>query len=133
MIWMLSAAFLGLIVGYISHAYQKPFLTGLFLISPIALILHSRVLLPLAAAANGLDGLDRLEGVDPITLSLELFRLFPENTQSAVIIFAITIFIGRLATWFHSILTAEPEVEETKLERKNRILTQYNKKDGLPN
>ena len=125
MFWILGAVLLGLGVGYFSYAFQKLFLGAMVLALPIFGIVYFRVLLPLARVSGLGQG-------DPITVILEIIGLAPQNVQSAITIFPIAAFGGRLITWIYAKFIARAGVEETKAERRKRILEQYGYKDGMP-
>jgi len=129
MIWIIGAILAGLMMGYISYAFQKAFFALMAAAIPIFGIIYFKVLLPLAKVAGGAAGLGQ---GDPITLIMALIGQLPQDMQSAIIIFPMAAFGGRLLTWIHAKFIAKPAVEETKADRKKRILEQYGYKDGLP-
>ena len=126
MIWILGAVLLGLMIGYISYAFQKAFLGAMVLSLPIVGLIYFRVLLPLARVSGLGQG-------DPITVILEMMSLLPQDIQSAITIFPMAAFGGRLIVWAYAKFISKPAVEETRSDRKKRILEQYGYKDGFPN
>jgi len=129
MIYILSAVLLGLGMGYFSYAFQKLFFAMMAASLPIIGIVYFKVLVPLAKVAGGAAGLG---SGDPITLITTLIGQLPQDMQSAIIIFPMAAFGGRLITWIHAKFIVKPAEEETKSDRKKRILEQYGYKDGLP-
>ena len=125
MFWILGAVLLGLTIGYISYAFQKAFLGAMALSLVVFGAVYFRVMLPLARVSGLGQG-------DPITVILELIGLLPQDIQSAITLFPIAAFGGRLITWVYAKFIAKTAVEETKVDRKNRILEQYGYKDGMP-
>ena len=125
MIWIIGAVILGLLIGYISHKFQKAFLGMLVLSVPVIFILYVRVFVPLAKVSG-------LGSGDPISVMTALLSLLPQDIQSAVTIFPMAIFGGRFVTWLYAKFIVKPTAEESKSDRRKRILQQYGYEDGMP-
>lgn len=129
MLYIALAICLGLGVGYFSYAFQKAFFALMAAVIPIFGIVYFKVLLPLAKVTGGAAGLGH---GDPITLIMALIGQLPQDMQSAIIIFPMAAFGGRLLTWIYAKFIAKEAGEESQADRRKRILQQYGYKDGLP-
>lgn len=107
-------------IGWLSLEHTKLFV-GLFFASISIIFFAIKLLIPFAAVASG-GGLGN--GTVWALIGI-LFNTLPDVVQNPILILPFGFFAGRISAWvFHQFFYVEPD-EETKSERKTRILSNY--------
>ena len=129
LIWGAGAAILGLFLGYLGFLYSK-LAYSIFTICITAFIYLSNFILSLLgiergaseAAAGGAFGF--VESIVPFRAAIENMGYLPAHIRVAIITFAVTFFLSRIATWAYKSYGPKP-AEETAEQRKKRVLREY--------
>ena len=139
MIWIASAVGLGLGLGVLGYFFSKA-AYSLFTLSITAFVFGSSFI-------GGLMGIDTTpsEVVVPVGeeggtsigsfanvfyKAIDNMGMLPEHVQKAIIVFIVTFFLARLATWGYLAFHPKKTVVEDRAAFKKRVLAQYGYKDG---
>lgn len=139
MIWIASAMGLGLGLGVLGYFFSKA-AYSLFTLSMSAFVFGSSYL-------GGLMGIDTTPSkvVVPVgedggtnigALGNVIYRaidnmgMLPEYIQMAIVVFIVTFFLARIATWGYLAFHPKKTVVEDRAAFKKRVLAEYGYKDG---
>ena len=133
-IWGAGAGVLGLFLGYLGFLYSK-MAYSVFTTCLGILVFCSNYLIQLTG--GDMDGLARMQAEGGSIAAFGILRnvmnavnamgFFPFHVQVAILVFIVTFFLSRIATWaFKSF--GPKKAEETPAERRARVLRSYGMK-----
>lgn len=130
-IWGAFATAFGLGLGYLGYLHSKLaysiFITLLGVVTYFSSYVvdlvggDSMAVSAMHAEAGQIQGIGILKN---FMISIEAMGYLPQHVQMAILIFAVSFFLARIATWAYRSYGPKP-AEESAAERKARVLASY--------
>lgn len=129
-LWGGGAIVLGAFLGYLGYLYSK-LAYSIFTSSLMALLFFGNYIIQVtggdvvgAANVSSSGSFLAVGPLAPIMSGIDKMSYLPFHVQVAILIFAVTFFISRIATWASKSFGPK-KPEETQADRRARVLKSY--------